>query len=173
MKIICAQCGGKSEKPTGSVNRAKKDGLRIFCNRKCAGLGRRHNKTKAQLVEKKRLYDEEYRQKNVGMLKEKKRLYFQRTYDSAKAAEKRKERMPSHVEYCRQPEYRQWKKVYDRQYLAKKKHGEFWESILILRDIETEVTTRMPKQEIRALNGTLNKWIQRRRAYESSISNRT
>lgn len=148
------------------VNRAIKAGLNIYCDRKCAGFGRRDNKTTNQRKEEKRLYDIEYRNKNKDMLKVKKAAYFKATYDPEKAAIERKKRMPKHIEYCRQPEYRAKKKQYDSQYLAKKNYGEFWESALLIMDIDNEVSARMTDVEIRQVKGTLNNKLQRRRQYE-------
>ncbi len=164
--IVCAHCGKKSNKPPSAVNRAKRDGLEIYCNRKCSGLGRRKHKTKAQKIEEKRLYDEQYRAKNLAMITEKKREYFQRTYDPVKAAIGRKRRAKQHAEYCRQPEYREWKKGYDKQYLAKKNYGDFGDAFLVLMDVEKEINSRITRYEVYQQNGTINKWIQRRRHYE-------
>ena len=66
-------------------------------------------------MEEKRLYDAAYRKKNLAMLKAKKRAYFKRTYDPVKAAIGRKARMARHVAYCRRPEYREWKRAYDKR----------------------------------------------------------
>ena len=98
MIVFCAWCNARLDKPTGAVNRARKSGLYLYCDRICGGLGRRKNKSKAQKVEEKRVYDIEYRAKNSALLKAKKAAYFQRTYDPVTAAEHRKARMPKHVE---------------------------------------------------------------------------
>lgn len=169
MKVVCAHCGRKVERSTGHVNRARKLGLNVYCNRKCAGLGRRVFKTKAQKVEEKRLYDMEYRRKNRKMLKEKKRTYFQRTYDPVKAAKVRAARMPYHVEYCRQPAYKRWKRRYDERYRANRIFGPYAESFLLLQKIEKEIASRMSKYEIGLANGTINKAMHRRREYERLI----
>ena len=91
---------------------------------RCSGLGRRKNKTDGQKKQEKRLYDMEYRAKNREMLKRKKRAYFQRTYDPAKAAIERKQGMPQHLEYCRRPAYKEWKRDYDRR-LRAREYGPF------------------------------------------------
>lgn len=166
MEFICAHCGKKGDRLTGDVNRAIKANRPLYCDKKCAGLGRRKNKTPEQLKEEKRLYDLEYRAKNKEMLKAKKAVYFQATYDPEKAAIERKAKMPRHIEYCRQPEYMQKKKIYDRLYRVKKCFGEFWESALLIMDIDKEVSARMTDVEIRKIKGTLNLHIQRRRQYE-------
>lgn len=173
MEFVCAYCNCTAHKLTGEINRAKKHGLNIYCGRKCSGLGRRREISEQQKKEEKRIYDMAYRQKNVEMLREKKAVRYKASITPEKRQREREYRtkvMPRHVEYCRNPEYRVKKKGYDREHRAKKYHGEFWEALLVLQDIEKEVATRMPKQEIRALNGTLNKWKQRRRDYDRLIS---
>lgn len=126
-----------------------------------------------QKKEIKRLYDIEYRKKNRELLKAKKAAWFQRDYDPVAAAVKRKKRMPLHVEYCRQPEYKKWKKKYDKEYRAKKMFGEFWQAFLIVMEINKEVLERASKYEMSYANGTLNKSQNRSREYERLISNKS
>jgi hypothetical protein len=162
VKFNCAYCRSECDKPTGRVRRAKRRGLNLYCDRKCAGLGRRKNISKQELVERKRLYDIEYRKKNREKLKAKKAAYFQRTYDPQKAAIERKKNMHRHIEYCRRPEYKEWKRNYDRIYRAKKIYGDYWESHLAIVDIENIV--RPDKYEIDLNAGRLNKAKRRKRA---------
>jgi hypothetical protein len=162
MKIICAHCGRKTEKPTGAFNRARQSGLRIFCNRKCAGLGRRNGKTKAQKKAEKRAYDMEYRQLNLAAIKAKKAAHFQATYDPEKARIERRKRAKAHAEYCRRPEYRRWKSEYDRQYRAKE-FGPFADANLLTIDLNREIKTRSSNYEIRQQNQTSNKTQKRER----------
>jgi len=164
MKIICAHCRKKTEKPNGAVNRARASGLRIFCGRKCAGKARRKPyKPKAQRVAEKRDYDAAYRSKNLASIKAKKAAYFLATYDPAKARVERKKRMPRHVEYCRQPEYKRWKKGYDRKYRSKRLYGPFADAAMLAVDLNREIKSRSTDYEIRSQNGTLNKTQSRRR----------
>lgn len=172
MTPVCAHCGKPVKQPIGAINRALRMGLRLYCDKVCSGLGRRVEKSKAQKVEEKRVYDEQYRQRNLAMLKAKKAAYFQATYDPAKAAIGRKARMAQHVEYCQRPEYKAWKREYDRAYRAKADFGPFWESALLLLQVDEEVSSRMTKYEIYAANGTLNKSQQRKRDYENSVGYR-
>ena len=79
--------------------------------------------------------------------------------------------MPQHVEYCRQPEYRVWKKEYDKHHLARKQYGDFGEAVIALRELEQEVTDRIERTDIYAANGTLNKKQTRRRDYDRAYSN--
>ncbi len=164
--ITCPQCKRSAQLSNGHVNRARKLGVPIYCGRACAGLARRKNKSDAQKKAEKRDYDMEYRRKNLEMLKRKKAEHYLKTRDPEKEAAYRKTRMHLHVEYCRQPKYKAWKKKYDAQYRAKKLYGEFWESFLLIMGIEAEVTKRMSNYEIRLENGTINKAQQRRRDYE-------
>lgn len=171
MIITCHHCGKQSEKSTGHVNRAIKAGLQLYCNRTCSGLGRRDKRTKEQKAADKRLYDIEYRRNNKNLLKTKKAAYFHKTYDPVKAAVERKARMPYHVEYCRQPEYRAKKREYDLDRRAKQNAGEFWESYKIMLELEKEVYARMSWYEIHLENGQLGKSQKRKREYGRSYSN--
>jgi hypothetical protein len=95
--IVCPYCGKTTPKETGAVVRARKLGAPIYCNRICAGLGRRNNKTTEQKKEEKRLYDIEYRNKNYDRLKIEKAESFKRRYDPEKARIQRKANMHKHV----------------------------------------------------------------------------
>lgn len=167
MKTLCDYCGQPHGKTAGAVNRANKINAPIYCNRTCAGMARRKDKTAEQRKEEKRLYDEKYRAISPT-LKTRKAAYYQKTHDPIKEAAKRKERMPYHVKYCRDPKYRAWKKNYDQQYLARKKYGEFAEAAIVLRQVEQEVRQRISREEIYIINGTLNKKQTRRRDYDQT-----
>lgn len=164
-KINCPQCSAEFDAENGRLNGALKTGSPIYCGRVCAGMARRLAilPTKAERKEAKRLYDAQRRIEKAEEIKAKKRDYFKRTYDPIKAAEKRKERMLKHVEYCRKPEYKVWKRGYDRCYLAEKKFGEFAKAALLLQDIEREIDERATRYEIYRTNETLNKAQTRRR----------
>jgi len=171
MKIICAHCGKKSEKPKGHVNLSNRKGAPLFCDRKCAGLGRRIEKTAAQRKEEKRLYDLAYREKNRDWLTMYKQMAYQRDKDPVKEAAYRKRFAERHKEYCRTPEYRAWKQQYDKQHRAKNIYGEFSEAFLLLMEIEQEVESRASNYDIRGINGTRNKTQERKRSYERTIHN--
>jgi hypothetical protein len=170
LAFTCAHCGKAASQPASAVNRARSKGLNLYCDRTCAGLGRRKHQTKAELVERKRIYDEQYRATNRAMLKAKKAAHFRRTYDPVKAAEQRKLTMPRHVEYCRRPEYRKRKAEYDRAHRAGRMFGDYADCFLLLQDLETEIASRMSKYEIKLANGTLNKRHNRRREHGHFIS---
>lgn len=168
MNFRCAFCGEQADRPAGHVNRSRAAGNNLYCSRDCSGLGRRTHKTKAQKVEEKRLYDKEYRARNLALIKAKKRAYFAKTYDPATAAVVRKARMPYHVEYCRRPEYKAKKREYDKRARANE-YGPFADCFLLLQDIQKEVLARMSRYEIGLANGTINKNLKRRRDYESLV----
>lgn len=162
MKYRCAHCGKVADKAAGHINRARDRGLNLYCNRKCFGLGRRLGKTKAELKEEKRLYDIKYRAKNLETIKAKKKAYFQRTYDREAAAEYRKQRMHLHVDYCRRPEYRAWKREYDRRYRAKE-FGDFAEAYMLTLDLNREIRGRTTNAQVKYENGCTNKSQRRER----------
>lgn len=167
--VRCPQCQREVEKHSGAVNRAAKIGAPIYCGRACAGLARRIYRAKAQKVAEKKLYDAEYRRKNRQRLKAEKAAHYQRTRDPVKEAIYRKAHMARHVAYCQSPEYKQWKQAYDSAYRAEKLYGPFAESFLLLQAIEKEIASRMSRYDIYMANGTLNKWLHRRREYERLI----
>lgn len=169
--VACAHCGRLHEKLPGHVNRARKQGMKLFCGRRCMGLAKRTGKTKLQRVKEKRLYDAEYRRKNRALLKEKKAAYFRQTYDPAKAAVERKKRMPRHVEYCRQPKYKAYKREYDRQYRAKE-YGPFAEAYMLAIDLNREIKQRMSNHEIYQANGRQSRQARARAATEEGARDR-
>lgn len=173
MSIVfkCAHCRRAATQSTSAANRARRAGAPLYCDRRCAGLAKRMHKTKAQLVEEKRIYDVAYRATNLATIKAKKKAHFQRSYDPRKAAKHRKTRMPYHVEYCRRPAYRQWKAEYDRHYRAKK-FGEFADVYMLLNDIRREVNGRVSDYDTRMANDTINKKQRRRRDYDRTVGNR-
>lgn len=171
--IECAWCSKPHGKCVSAVNRAKKIGAPIYCGRRCAGLGRRSGKTKEQKIEEKRLYDISYREKNIEHLTQNKAEWFQRTYDPIKAAKQRKANMGRHVEYCRQPQYRQYKRQYDQVYRAKNDFGPFFESAMLLQQINNEILSRVTRFDIYSQNRTLNKSQKRRREYEKIVGSKS
>lgn len=164
--VTCAHCGTTADKEAGGVNRSLAKGAPLYCDRACAGLARRVEKTRAQKAAEKAEYDRMYRTREAEKLKAKKAEYYQRTADRDKEREARKRRMPQHVEYCRRPEYRKWKAEYDKKYCARKGFGDFGEAAILLNQLETEINSRISWIERRRQNGTLNKHQQRRRDYE-------
>lgn len=173
MKTICPVCNIEFEARNGDYNRAIKQGYKPVCGRVCAGIKRRNNKTPEQRKKEKAEYDIKYRAERYKEIQQKKREYFQRTYDPEKARVERKKRMPKHIEYCRQPEYRKKKKVYDRQYRNVKKYGkELGECMTLALKIRDECLKQMSDYEIRLSKGTINKLQKRKRDYERLNSNK-
>lgn len=168
-QIECAYCGCLVFKQAGVVNRARRICAPIYCGRACAGLGRRNGKTIEERRAEKKEYDARRRVVLADQIKAAKHEYFKRTYDPVKAAEHRQTRMPYHVEYCRRPEYRTKKKVYDRVYRAKKDYGPLWECQVLTLQIREAALSIMSDYEIRLSKGTLTKRQQRKRDYERSL----
>lgn len=165
MEIICPVCKCKADKSIGSINRAKRNGLSVYCSKKCAGLKRRKNRTSEEKKKLKSVYDKEFRTINVIRIKKEKSEYHKRVYDPKKAAIKRKKNMPRHVEYCRQPEYKKWKSQYDKAYKAKKSYGDFWECRLIIASIEKIVDDK----EARRINNLQNKLQKRKKLWNQRL----
>lgn len=161
----CAHCGNIAQQATGAVNRARSNGLNLYCGRACSGLGRRKGKTETQKKAEKAAYDVVYREQNLPKIKAEKRKRHLLTYDPTQAAIARQANMARHVEYCRRPEYREKQKPYWRKRHAIKFYGPFAEAFLMLRDVEREVTSRASDYEIRMMNETLNKTQKRKRQY--------
>lgn len=168
--IICPQCGVGAFIATGAANRARKIGAPIYCGRECAGLARRAPpKPEADRIADKAAYDRRRRVELADRLRAEHRAYHLRTYDPAKAAVVRKAKMPRHVEYCRQPAYKEYKRDYDRKHRAKQQFGPFWEAALLVEDINREVISRASRYEIKYNTGTTNKVQRRRRDYEQTV----
>lgn len=155
--VHCSHCGKDVEKYVGHVNRAKKEGAKLFCNQTCFGLSRRM--TDAEKKELKRLYDIEYRKKNEKRLKKVRHEYFVKDYaaNPEKYREQRRKKQAQHNEYCRTKKYRKWKQNYDQQHRAKKWYGEFWEAAITLRNLQGVVDNRTAKQEQKVINKTQNR----------------
>jgi hypothetical protein len=169
--FTCAWCGALSWTAQGAFTRDRKISAPLYCDRECAGMGRRKDKTAAQLKEEKRLYDVAYRAKNAALLKKKKRRYHLATYDPEKAAVVRKLNMPRHVDYCRRPEYRAWKKEYD-QNLRAAEYGPFAEAYRFALILAREIRVRETATQVRIENDTINKAQERRRSGHPSIGSK-
>ena len=169
--VRCGACGKVNFHPANYVNRAEKSGNALYCDRACAGLGRRapNPPTDEERREAKAEYDRRYRTRDPEKRKADKAAYYQRTRDPAKERAARKLIMPRHVEYCRRPEYRARKSQYDKRYLAQKQFGPFAESALLLRDLECAVLERASRYDLDLASGKLNKSTRRKRDYAKAI----
>ena len=169
MRVICSICNKPVDQPVGAINRALRKGAPLYCSKACFSIARRKNKTREQLKEQKRLYDQEYRAKNKDRLKIKKAAAYKADPPRERERAYRQAHMKRHVAYCRNPSYVAWKKKYDRAYRCKKSFGGYWEAASILLEIEDEIDSRATDYNIRCANGTLNKKLERGRSYERTI----
>lgn len=113
--------------------------------------------------EQKRLYDIEYRRKNYLIIKAKKAAYFKTEAGRSMQKRNRTKMKQRHLEYCRTPEYRKWKKQYDRKYRAYKFYGEFAECMLLCDEIEKLVIKMIPdKYERDKMRGNIDRMIAKR-----------
>ena len=161
--VTCAFCGSRALKTGSEIGRAKRTGLALYCDRICSGKARRKHLTAKEKKDRKAAYDAEYRVKNLARIRSEKAKYYRENHDREKEREYRKRTAHLHAEYCRRPEYREWKKAYDRQFRCKREYGPFWEAASILFDVENTVRSQASDYEIRVQNGTLNKKQNRRR----------
>lgn len=116
-KIICSHCGCEFEKEVAHINRANKSGLNIYCNRFCAGLGRRNNQSIEEKRKAKSEYDRLFRAKNKEIIKKKKSDYAKSELGRELQKRQRTKRKENgkHAEYYRQPEQRHKEKI--RRYI--------------------------------------------------------
>jgi hypothetical protein len=161
MIINCNYCNKQVEKSISHINRASKLNAKLFCSKECSSLNRRKNQTVEEKKKLKAEYDKKYREKNSEILKIKKHNYYVNTYNPELAALERKNKYSKHLEYLRQPKYKQYKKEYDVKYNAKKNYNEFWESFILIKKIENEYD----QQEIRQVNNLHNKAQKRKRKW--------
>lgn len=174
MNLVCCYCDKPFKVKENNIGQRKKSirlGLPIYCGRKCAGLGRRTNETKEEKQAIKSWYDMFLR---VSMTEEermldsiKNALYFQMDYNAnpEKYKAQRQKKMPKHVEYCRNPEYKKWKKSYDEKYRAQKDFGEFAEAAVILKKIDQIVDSK----KIRIDKDCHNKRQKRQKIWKNSM----
>lgn len=105
------------------MNRKSVKGINnVYCSKICSGIARRTSKE--EKIEQKRLYDIEYRKNNIEKLKITKHLYNISPAGRAMQKRNREKFKQSHLEYCRTPEYREWKREYDQEHVFKTKYGE-------------------------------------------------
>jgi hypothetical protein len=174
-KILCPQCKKWKMRWECDIRRAEKIGAPIYCSKKCAGLARRKDNPKTtrnpNWKAMKADYDREYREKNRDLLKVKKAAYFQETYDPKTAAIERKERMPYHVEYCRQTKYKEYKVEYDKKRRSDQ-YGDFKEAYAVLLELTKEIKKQMPNRFERYAQAQRQQWNpvnQARRRHGNSI----
>ena len=149
--------------------------MALYCDKACSALGRRRHKTIEQSRAEKSEYDRARRAALGEVLLEKKRAcYYKELAENPELLRERQKanrdgRRREHIEYCRRPEYKEWKREYDRQHRAIKHYGPFAESFLALMELEAEVASRATRYEIYAQNSTLSKTQKRKREYEKAV----
>jgi hypothetical protein len=175
MILNCNYCNKQfrvKENNIGQRKRSIRLGLPIYCSRKCAWIGRRTNETEEEKKTYKKWYDLFIR---VSMTDDERDLdtlqnmvYFQLDYaqNPDKYREERQRRMPSHIEYCRQPEYRKYKKEYDEKHRAQKLFGAFWECAIILKNLDNEIDYRESKRQNKIYNKSTTK---RKRSWQKQL----
>lgn len=156
----CRYCGAVVQQRRGAINRAIRKGKPLYCDRECAGAARRVPLEQKKAA--KRVYDAQRRVEKADEIRAKKAVYFQRTYDPAKARERRAKNMDRHVEYCRRPEYVAYKSEYDLRRHAKE-YGEYAEAYLLLLDLEREIRSRATWYERNKANGYFTRSAKQRR----------
>lgn len=160
MNHNCQHCGAVVQQPQSAINRAIRQGKPLYCDRACSGAARRV--PSGQKKESKRIYDARRRTEKAAEIREQHRAYHQRTYNPVKARERRLANMDRHAEYCRRPEYRAYKKDYDRRHRAEE-YGEYAEAYLLLLDLEREIRSQATSYERRKARGYYARAAQQRR----------
>lgn len=176
INIECSHCGKTIKKSIGHINRAKKIGLKLFCNKRCFGLSRRSNETIKERKFIKAIYDQLL---TLSMTEEdgelellQKMVYFQMDYaaNPEKYRKERRRKQASHNEYCRQPEYKKWKKEYDEKYRAKKSFGAYWEAAILLKNLDNEIDYRESKRQNKLYHKSTTK---RKRSWQKQLKQQT
>jgi hypothetical protein len=173
MLIQCAHCGKDAEKATSAVNRARKVGMALYCDKQCSSDARRMSteEKKARKVE----YD---RQRREGPLREallqQKKSHYEANAKEILAAQKaaresdpelKKRRRDCQRRCMERPEWKKHKRDYDRQYRAEREFGEMAPAYLLLLELEQEVERQEPDWvDLQRQKGTLNKSQRRRRS---------
>jgi hypothetical protein len=167
MKAACHYCGKSFEIMTGHYNRAMSLGYGVYCSRVHSGLAKRISRSVKEKKELKRQYDASYRKIISEKIKKNKAAYFKKDYkeNPGKYKKWRKNRQQWHNEYCRHPEYRKWKKEYDRAYRAKKHYGPIADVFLAWLDLRNEIDSRFAKKQ----NNIINKSQKRKRSCQKQI----
>lgn len=168
INCTCPVCGNKFKKEVGHYNRAIKQGLNVYCNRTCAGIGRRKSTEEKKAT--KAAYDKKIY--NTPERQEARKRYFQKSYKANPEKYKaiRQARYSKHLEYLRTPEYKEWKKNYDKVYRGKKNYGVFSEAAALLSELELFLKQNMPN-ELKFQMGITNKTQKRKRLWQRMNKN--
>lgn len=175
MNLTCCYCSKTFTVKNNNIGQRKKSirlGLPVYCNQKCAGLGRRNNETPEQKKEVKQWYDlfirvsrteDEYW---LNYLQTAFSFHFDYAANPDKYKKIRQAKQATHNEYCRQPEYKEWKKGYDEQYRAKKDYGDYWEAAIVLKHLDKEIDYRESKRQNKIYNKSTSK---RKRTWQNQL----
>lgn len=153
--ITCAHCGAEVSRETSEVNRTHRNRGRLYCSRRCAGLGRRSNLTIEEKKVRKAAYDKEYRTKNKELLRKKKQANYYANHEENLRKQAARRACPEwrkkHAEYKKEhqarPEWKDHKRRYDRQYRCERAVGpEMAEAYSVLIDLENELRKRINKK---------------------------
>jgi hypothetical protein len=145
-----------------------KMGNKVYCSREHSGFGRRSGKTVEQKKTEKAAYDKIYSKKNFEIKKPKRAAYHKKTYKGERRKrwlEYNRKRYPQHLEYLNTPKYKEWKRDYDKKYLSKKDYGIFWESALLLNELE-ELLIKNRSDGTKFRMGITNKTQKRKRLWQ-------
>lgn len=173
MKAKCAYCGKLFEKGAGHYNRAMCLGLNVYCSKKHSALGRRTNETEEEKKVYKQWYDLFIRasrtedEQIIVSLQSLVLFHLDYRTNPEKYREERQRRMAAHVEYCKQPKYKEYKKGYDEQYRAKKDYGEYWEAAIALKNLDKEIDYRESKRQNKIYNKSTTK---RKRSWQKQLN---
>ncbi len=165
MRLVCPQCGIAFERCASHANRSIKIGAPLYCGKVCAGIGRRRVELpEAERKAAKAAYDRKRREEHGERIRAEKLAAYYANHEAnlAKSAVYRKTRMPKHVEYCRQPEYKAWKHEYDIR-RGGAEYQDFAEAWRLLLDLEKEIRSQASAYERRVANGYYTRSAQQRR----------
>lgn len=168
MIIKCSHCGKDAEKHTGHVNRVLQMGNKLYCDKTCAGLGRRVERT---IEEKKRIkseYDKQRTDRHELWFLLWRAFEFRVDYEEnpEKYKKERQRKYKKHLEYLQTDKYKEWKRKYDIKYLAKKEYGIYWESAILLKELEEHLLKIRP-DGIKFQMGIVNKKQKRQRLWQT------
>jgi hypothetical protein len=178
MNLICSHCNKEFKVKENNIGQRRKSirlGLPVYCSQTCTGLARRTNETPEEKKIHKQWYDLFIRasltDEERAIKKMNAAILFQLDYQANpdKYKQERQRKMPGHVEYCRQPKYKRYKKEYDLNYRAEKEYGEFGEAVVVLIKLEREIDVRLAKKE----NGLINKSQKRKRLWQKMQAKQT
>lgn len=167
MIIICPHCKKEADIKNGYINRARKLGVPRYCSKKCSGLARKIYRTESEKKLIKKNYDKQYRDRGYVYMIKAVRFFYDYENNPEKYRTIRRKKQKAHNEYCRRPEYREYKKEYDHAHKHKLKYGEFWEAASIL----TKLNEILPSKQIKYNQGLINKSQKRKRKWLTQTKN--